>query len=274
MIITTVPNLPTHCEFCDSKLVWNGVNLVCNNFSCSNKTEEKLKSWIINIAPVNGIGWKTIKKFLDVYNIKNLTDLYNAVNNPFPFNNNQVRQNSEEYLFNEVLDKLSCPISVSQFLLALNIPGFGKIGAKRVEDSKKSREFFGSIIDNNKDNISFWYKVVQDKNVVDSLFDFVNRQYFINCYCLVKDQIIFDNIESKKQNKGSVVITGTMSMKREDFVKLLEINGWKVENKINKNIKYLITNTPDSGTTKNKEADFLGIAKITEKKFLNYILYE
>ena len=73
--------------------------------------------------------------------------------------------------------------------------------------------------------------------------------------------------------KGSVVITGTMSMKRKDFVKLLEINGWKVENKINKNIKYLITNTPNSGTTKNKEADILGVIKITENKFLESVLY-
>ena len=53
---------------------------------------------------------------------------------------------------------------------------------------------------------------------------------------------------------------------------MLENKGWKVSNKINKDVSYLITNTPNSGTSKNKEADRLGITKITEYDFNSKIL--
>lgn len=286
-MITTYNTLPTNCEFCGAELEWDSVNLVCSNPYCSNVAEEQLKAWITNIAPVDGIGWKTIKKCLDIspwisFPIHTLKDLYKVVNNPLA-RNHHVKLNSEADLFNKVLDKLGGQITISQFLLALKIPGLGKIGAKKVEDAENAKIAFESILCSKYDNtINFdydlggsdniWAKLLQDKNVAESLYT-KYRQYFINCYNLVKNQIIFDGVVDKEiVNKGNVVITGTLSIKRSEFIKELEENGWKVENKISKNTNYLITNTPDSGTSKNKEADKLGVTKITESDFIRYVM--
>lgn len=56
------------------------------------------------------------------------------------------------------------------------------------------------------------------------------------------------------------------------LLKKLEEKGWKVANKITKTTDYLITNTPDSGTSKNKEADRLGVMKITETDFIKEVM--
>lgn len=283
-MITTYNTLPTNCEFCGAELEWDSVNLVCSNPNCSNVGMECVKTWIENIAPVDGFGWTTFKKLIVYYAmpIVDVESLYKCVRSPF-YGYVVTKEGSETDLLNKTFDKLKGPITISQFLLALKIPGLGKIGAKRVEDAENARIAFESILCSKYDNtIDFdydlcgsenvWAKLLQDKNVAESLYT-KYRQYFIDCYNLVKDQIIFDGVEKEEvTNKGNVVITGTLSIKRSEFIKELEENGWKVENKISKNTNYLITNTPDSGTSKNKEADKLGVTKITESDFIRYVM--
>ena len=286
-MITTTNSLPVHCEFCGSKLTWDGVNLVCSNPNCSNVADEKLKAWITSIAPVEGIGWKTIKKCLDIspwipFSVNTLEDLYKVVNNPLA-RNHHVKPNSEADLFNQVLDKLGGPITISQFLLALKIPGLGKIGAKAVEDSLDAKIAFESILCSKyaknfdydidlEEASSIWTKLLQDKNTAMSLYT-EHLDYFVSCYNLVKDQIQFERINNDTEivEKGTVVITGSLSIKRDEFVKKLEQAGWKMASKITKDTSYLITNTPDSGTSKNKEADKLGVRKITEQEAMSIL---
>lgn len=283
-MITTYNTLPTNCEFCGAELEWDGVNLVCSNPNCFNVGMECVKTWIENVAPVDGFGWLTFKKLIVYYAmpIVDVESLYKCVRSPF-YSYIVTKEGSEVDLLNKTFEKLRGPITISQFLLALKIPGLGKIGAKKVEDAENAKIAFESILCSKYDNtINFdydlggsdniWAKLLQDKNVAESLYT-KYRQYFINCYNLVKNQIIFDGVVDKEVvNKGNVVITGTLSIKRSEFIKELEENGWKVENKISKNTNYLITNTPDSGTSKNKEADKLGVTKITESDFIRYVM--
>lgn len=257
MIKTEYELLPTNCEFCGEALVMEGVDIVCKNPDCCNKSREKLKAWIINIAPIPGLGWKTINKLLN-NKVTDVKDLYT-----FDYiYKGEIKPGSEKDLFNKMLAKLEQPTTASQFLLGLNIPGLGKIGAKAVED----QNLLTSII--NKQDKDKIIKAVQDANVVDSMFN-EYYDYIKECYNLVK----IVNIESKTitETKGKVVITGTLSMKRADFEMILLKNGWILSNKVSKDTKYLITNTPDSATSKNKEADKLGVQKITEADFMNII---
>lgn len=282
-MIITYNTLPTNCEFCGAELEWDSVNLVCSNPHCPNVGMECVKTWIENVAPVDGFGWTTFKKLITYYamTITDVESLYKYARSSFK--HIVTKEGSEVDLLNKTFDKLNGPITISQFLLALKIPGLGKVGAKKVEDAENARIAFESILCSKYDNTidfdydlggsdNIWAKLLQDKNVAKSLYT-KYRQYFIDCYNLVKDQIIFDGVEKEEvTNKGNVVITGTLSIKRSEFTKELEENGWKVENKISKNTNYLITNTPDSGTSKNKEADKLGVAKITESDFIRYVM--
>lgn len=73
-------------------------------------------------------------------------------------------------------------------------------------------------------------------------------------------------------NIKNVVITGKLiSMKRDDFEEMLNHFGIHMQKSIAYNTDYLITNTPDSGTVKNKRADELGVKKITELDFITML---
>lgn len=70
----------------------------------------------------------------------------------------------------------------------------------------------------------------------------------------------------------NVVITGKLeSMKRDDFEELLNKFDVHLQKAIQGNTDYLITNTPNSGTVKNRRADQLGVEKITELDFITLL---
>ena len=73
-------------------------------------------------------------------------------------------------------------------------------------------------------------------------------------------------VGGKLDNK-SFCITGTLSMKRDDFVRLIESNGGKFTS-VNKTLDYLICNDKNSNSGKAKKAKDLGITIITEDEFL------
>ena len=63
-------------------------------------------------------------------------------------------------------------------------------------------------------------------------------------------------------------------MPRKKFEEYLNENGYEVKGAITKEVKYLITDNPQSGSSKNKKADELGIEKITEEQIRNMIDFD
>lgn len=274
-MITTYHGLPTKCEFCGSQLEFDGVNLICVNDNCKNKATEKLKALVTNLAPIDGLGFKTIDKIMTTdifykynnYTFTCLEDILKA--SPIP----GVTGNGERGLFNKMLNKIqNDKITVSQFLLALNIQGLGKIGADAIQNCGYAQDIFNDLITgktNTKDRTS---KLLQDSKLTDRLYDVNSEEnkYFVYVYSLLSDRLEYSDLATKSKmqtEKGTVVITGSLSMLRNAYINLLKDAGWKVSSNITKDTDYLITNTPESGTSKNKKADELGVVKITEAEF-------
>ena len=70
----------------------------------------------------------------------------------------------------------------------------------------------------------------------------------------------------------SFCFTGELNtMKRAQAEALVKEKGGTVKSSVVKGLSYLVTNTPDSGSSKNKKAQELGTAIITEEVFLNLI---
>lgn len=274
------PDLPITCGYCGQMFMWdeNHVNLVCVNEHCSQKENEQLKAICMNLAPVDGLGWKTINKCMNDmfyeyhdYRFNTIEDILDAEEIPGVTNGH-----GERGLFNYMLSILQRgTFTVSQFLLALNIPGLGKIGAKRWEESQNAIELLNYIVNTNEinmfdQNCVDLANIIQDKNVVKSFYSVEYHNRFKTYYNLLKDRIVSNIIvvNEIKEDKGNVCITGTLSIKRADFIKLLEQHGWKFVDHVYSDVKYLITNTPESNTSKNKKADELGVTKITEADFI------
>ena len=75
--------------------------------------------------------------------------------------------------------------------------------------------------------------------------------------------------EALEQLRGKVfVVTGALkSFTREEFKACLDACGAILSETLNEQTDYLITNTPNSGSAKNKKAEALGVKKLSEAEF-------
>lgn len=74
-------------------------------------------------------------------------------------------------------------------------------------------------------------------------------------------------------DRKTIVITGDVYQfnNRDEFKAWVEAHGGKVTGSVSRNTDFLVTNTPDSGTTKNKKARELGIPVITEQQLIDMV---
>lgn len=74
-------------------------------------------------------------------------------------------------------------------------------------------------------------------------------------------------------NRKTIVITGDVYKfdNRDAFKAWVEVHGGKVTGSVSKNTDFLVTNTPNSGTTKNRKAQELGIPIITEQQLIDMV---
>lgn len=82
------------------------------------------------------------------------------------------------------------------------------------------------------------------------------------------------SVEALEQLQGKVfVVTGKLNTfsSREEFKACLDVCGAILSETLNEQTNYLITNTPNSGSAKNKKAEALGVIKLSETEFNNLI---
>ena len=80
---------------------------------------------------------------------------------------------------------------------------------------------------------------------------------------------VFDAEKLDALQGKTFVVTGKLKtfVSRDELKECLAACGAVLTETLAKGVDYLITNTPDSGTAKNKKAVELGIARITEAQF-------
>lgn len=80
---------------------------------------------------------------------------------------------------------------------------------------------------------------------------------------------LFDAEQIEQISGKTFAVTGKLKTfaSRDELKVCLDVCGATLTEKLSYDVNYLITNTPDSGTAKNREAESLGISRITEAQF-------
>ena len=80
---------------------------------------------------------------------------------------------------------------------------------------------------------------------------------------------LFDAEQIEQISGITFAVTGRLKTfaNRNELQACLEACGATLTERLSRDVNYLITNTPDSGTAKNREAESLGISRITEAQF-------
>lgn len=276
--------LITHCPDCGDELQWEGVHLKCMNPICGNAILQDALIWINNIAPLDNFGDKLRIKFLQKYisgeiSVESIMDCEELVKiavlcmdeHPSPLISKQL------ILFSMMCNALfNKPVLASDAIKALNIPRFGDITSEKLASYPHLvKEIFSLsqavnsddtyvIPDNFLDELIRCIGVANGQSIINNIKKFYRLRFVYN-------RIVWNSSSNSAEIKGKVAITGKLSVKRSEFEKELKLAGWSV-GEISKDSKFLITDNPDSSSSKNKKADEWGIPKITEYDFrFNYL---
>lgn len=268
--------IPSQCPVCESSTQIVKENdsevLMCTNPHCKGKLLGRVSHFVSKKGmDISGLSEETIKKFIELGWITEITDVYNL-------EQHYDRLSTMSGFGKKSVDKLrksienSKTVRLDKFITSLSIPGIGTSQSKELAAAFSTwNEFrdasvgfynftqldgFGDVLNN---NIHSWFTDMCD--IADKLASFMTFETGVN-------QNTDDSLNSK-----SFVVTGKVfRFKNRDEVKAeIEKRGGKVTGSVTKSTYALINNDIESNSSKNKKAKELGAKIITEDQLIEML---
>ena len=261
--------LPSHCPVCDGsteiKLMTGTKVLTCTNPNCLAKQVKRFSLFVSRDAlNIEGLSEQTLLKFIGLGYIKSFADI-------FRLENHRDEIVELDGFGKKSYDKLSSSIEKSRhtvparILVALGIPGVGITTAAQIARAYENK----------------WAKIsslTYDELIsVSGIGEVMARDYEAFFADEHNKSVVLDlvgelDIDESYEQVGTAlsgetfVITGSLEYykSRTELKKEIEAQGGKVAGSVSKNTSYLVTNNPESGSSKNKAAAELGVKIITE----------
>lgn len=259
--------VPEVCPKCGAPLIWKGEDLVCEN----ENEYQLIYRFISVVGATDGVGSSLYNKFIEIFNLENIDQLVKFINKInleksklYEIIDNTVSGSVTQNKCKLIINKLGESINPIDFLIGCNIKG---LSWKTTESLiKQYPEYINDVI-LNKVNYDKLYNIGGiGYTTVETLKYYENRiSNLAKCFTFLNYN------DSQNDMNFSVAITGALSMKRSDFDKILKSHGISQSSNF-KEIKYLITNNPDSGSSKNRKARENNVEIISEKDFVNKFL--
>lgn len=252
--------LPTICPSCGSKLEWEGVHLKCNNPNCPCQKMQDLVIWMKTIAPTDGLSDVLIEKFAEELQTEEVVDLYTL--SPSNVRTHFPNPGTQKQLFIDCVTRcLTADVDIATAVKACNIPRFGDKTCQLCNEVYDTVMYVALSSDTSQevwDRLEPVLGVANTSSLLNNAHKLKNITYLSSVHC---------NHTSDVGSRGDVCVTGKLSVKRKDFEKELRQHGWNSVSSVKKDTKYLVTDSPNSGSSKNKSADKYGVPKITEEEF-------
>ncbi len=254
----------THCPACGVDLIQNGVHYFCpNSMSC----RPQLVSRIVHFASrnamnIDGFSEKTAYQLFDELDLKSLPQLYEIKVEDL-LGLERFADKKAENLVNAIENSKNCDLD--SFIYALGIPNVGEKTAKDLVKRFKSLEALknatfdeliaindvGDVVAN--EIIEFFH----DKEIVD------NIDKLFNLGVNPKYEEIEVSAESPFFGK-TVVLTGTLSIGRNEAKEIIERLGGKVSGSVSKKTDYVIAG--EEAGSKLDKAKELGVTVLSEEE--------
>jgi len=270
--------LPSHCPVCDGsteiKLMTGTKVLTCTNPNCLAKQVKRFSLFVSRDAlNIEGLSEQTLLKFIGLGYIKSFADI-------FRLENHRDEIVELDGFGKKSYDKLSSSIEKSRhtvparILVALGIPGVGVTTAAQIARAYENK----------------WAKIsslTYDELIsVSGIGEVMARDYEAFFADEHNKSVVLDlvgelDIDESYEQVGTAlsgetfVITGSLEhyKSRNELKKEIETQGGKVAGSVSKNTSYLVTNNPESGSSKNKAAAELGVKIITEDEIRTMLGY-
>lgn len=270
--------LPSHCPVCDGateiKLMTGTKVLTCTNPNCLAKQVKRFSLFVSRDAlNIEGLSEQTLLKFIGLGYIKSFADI-------FRLENHRDEIVELDGFGKKSYDKLLSSIEKARhtvptrILVALGIPGVGVTTAAQIARACENK----------------WAKIsslsYSELIAINGIGEVMARDYEAFFADEHNKSVVLDlvgelDIDESYEKAGEAlsgeifVITGSLEYykSRTELKKEIEAQGGKVAGSVSKNTSYLVTNNPESGSSKNKAAAELGVKIITEDEIRTMLGY-
>lgn len=276
--------IPDKCPACGGKteirVGRDGARqLFCTNSECSAKHVKRfvhaVKQDALNIV---GLSEKTLKDLIDKGYLHTLADLFRLKEHAYPISQMEgYGRKSVDNMLNAVETARTTDLQKVIYACGINLVGrtaskaicthFGYDVAKTLNASFDELKAIEGIGDEIARSYVEWFQNQNNQEMFEDMLSEVNLT-------VPQAPVVGETANGKPGIRGKVVvITGDVYQfdNRSAFKAWVEAHGGKVTGSVSRNTDYLVTNTPNSGTTKNKKAQELGVEIITEQQIIDMV---
>lgn len=286
-VVTKLPDakpveVPSCCPICGEYLLITDTELQCVNNACITHREHRIYKWIDTIGAL-GFGDALLKYLIYDCHFESIRDFYCNDNVNYAIEHTSLKKNTQKAFAD--LWARSRNINLWDFVAGFDLDGFGSRVIK-------------TIVDAGYNTLEKLRKVNYEELIKIQGIGECRAKAFIMQMALVSDEMDavlgtnrvglntdFDNLlkktaadeimkaaaEQETQKAKTFCITGALSRPRKEIEELIVSKGSKLASSVTKKTDYLVTNTPDSGSSKNVKARELGIEIIDEEKLLEIL---
>ncbi len=265
-------DVPQICETCGENLVDDGTRLYCPNKQCPKRVLHQLLKYQ-QVFDIRDLGETLITNLFEDKKLTCITDLYKlSVQDLIPYFLNEQSIQSEkqslgaEKVYNSIHNHKN--VSLATFIAGFDIEGFGETLCEKLVNAGFNT--LDKLLEANQEQIAsvYGFADISAKTIVQGLKDNSEEMKY-----LVEQNIIsIKSADNGKLTGKSFCFTGELkTMKRAQAENLVKQNGGSVKSSVTKDLSYLVTNEPNSGSSKNIKAKSFGIPVITEEDFLELV---
>lgn len=251
-----VVHRPTICPTCGSELLDEGTLIKCQNLDCPDRITNAIKYFASKgCMNIDGLGAKIVEQLVDEGKISHILDLY-----ALRYEDLEGLEGFKSKKINNILSSIEATkgATLHRVLNAIGMEHIGEVGAKAL-----AHRFGLGVVDASYEELISIEGFGEEMAASVLEFMRVNKDTLLKLFEIIAPTVEMLVEASDNPFKGkTVVITGTMSVSRDEVKAFLESLGAKVSSSVSKKTDFVIYG--EEAGSKLDKARELGVATITE----------
>jgi DNA ligase (NAD+) len=259
--------IPSHCSLCGAGLIDEDTRLYCPNAECPGKAYHRLEKWL-SVIDIKDIGSTLLKRLFEAKRVVRIPDLYTLTMDDL-ISFERIGRKSAQKILRNIRERNE--VSLSQFIAGFDIEGIGLLMAEKlIEAGYDTLDKILAASPADFEKIA-GFAEISAKTLYEGLrlVEEDMRKLVDSGYVRIRPPLPKTQRTANPVSGNSFCFTGELrSMKRSEAEKLVREKGGIIKSSVTKDLDYLVTNDPSSGSEKNRKARELSIKIIDEEQFL------
>jgi DNA ligase (NAD+) len=257
--------VPEQCGACGSTLINEGTRLYCPNVDCPKRLLHRLQKWI-TVLDILELGDKLINQLFEKHRVIHIADLYTIEPEELASYDRMGELTAEKVVRN-IREKRT--VTLTMFIAGFDFEGIGEglmdmIAASGYDTLAKLRTA-------SEEELAAVHSIGEEraKTIKENLEQTTAEMDEVLKYIT----IAVPKASGLPLEGLSFCFTGELiTMKRQEAVAKVKELGGTAKSSVVKDLSYLVTNSPGSGSGKNKKARELGVPIIDEAAFCKLLV--